>query len=336
MNIDTNLTIRHYFDDLYHAQKHDAKCLAFSCIELLNFQDLDPSQRVLKIIQELDLHQKKMDGFVRKEYLNFADDEPHLFNYFSGHLYFCRHHEEEKLLESLVLSETHHLLSQLLQEAMAQLPLFTFADFMNNNKNVVFYELNQQPFGTSYEEYTTMRCWQSQMKLECVNQESNHLIARFIERVSVIPGNRNLAQAEKDQVAFLLGNAPKISTEEFITKFSNLRTFSADSMPENATEWHESFCQFVKGNAMPHALSPCSLQLAFNNIQAGKISNAPICGWSLMKYKKWLGDVLEGKIDFKELPELSYEKLFEKKLKVGPLKSKETISEFNKKIDQRP
>ena len=336
MNNDTNYCIRHYFHDLFHAQKQVAQCQASSSIELLNLPRLAPPERVRQIVQELDLLHQKMDVFERKEYLDFADDEPHLFNYFSGHLYFCRHDEEQKLLEGLVLNQTHHLLSELLLEAMAQMPLFPLAAFMNNDPNVVFYELNQQPFGTSDEDYAAMRYWQTRMKIECVDLESNLLVARFIESVKGLPCPLDHARAEKDQVEFLQGNATHISVGEFITKFSHLRALSPGAMPDNAAQWHESFCQFIQGTAMPYALSPGSLELALSNIRAGKISSAPFCVWSLMTYTKWLGDALQGKVDLNTIPEHSYEKLFEKNWTVAPLKSKVIISEYNQKINPKP
>lgn len=296
MDNDTNLSIRHYFEGLYATKKQVAKCRALSCIVLLNLPNLDPSRRVLKIILEMDLLQVKTNAFCRKEYVTFADDLPHLFNYFSGHLYFCRHNEEEMLLEGLVLSETAHLFSRLLVEAKAQLPYFGWANFMNNELNVVFYELNQQPWGTSLEEYTAMRYWQAQRKLECVDLQSGHWVARFMESVRGLPGNLELFHAEWDQVGFLLENAAHITPGELITRFSNLRACLPDSMPENAMEFHARFCQFVQGHAMPTALSPGSLQLAMDTIQAGKIALAPVFGWALIKYKKWLGDVWQGTI----------------------------------------
>lgn len=327
--METNLSLRLYFGELYLAKKQVAKSKARASIELLNFSHLDPYHRVLKIKEELDLHKKKMDIFEQKEYVDFADDQPHLLNCFLGNLYFCNHQEEEKLLESLVLNETHHLLCELLSEAMAQFPLFTLARFLNNEQNPVFYELNQQPPGTSDKDYAAMLQWQAHMKMECVDLQSNQWNASFIGKASDLSGARKLAVPEKDRVEFLLANAPHMSWEEFIALFSRLRAFCPGSIPEDPGQWHESFCQFVKGNALPYAFSPGSLQQSFDNIKAGKISNAPLCLWSLIKYKKWLGDLLQGKIDLHQMPDCSYEKLFEKNMSWGPLRSNATLSKFN-------
>ena len=330
MNNDTNLQIRNYFHGLIHDHKIVAKYRASSAVGLLKLSSLDPTQRVRKIVDELDLLKRKRSDFERKEYLDAADDEAHLFNYFSGHLYFSHHNEKEKLLEGLVLSETHHLLSELLLETMAQLPLFPMAGFMNNDPNVVFYELNQQPFGTSDEDYAAMRGYQARMRMDCVDLESNLLIARCIESLNDMTGNLALAlaQTEKDRVEFLLANVFFFTPRDFIQDLSHLRAFPPGSMAENAAQWNESFCQFLNGKAMPYSLSPGSLQSAYRTIRAGKIAPAPICIWSLMKYNKWLSEVLEGKIELKKLPERSIEKLLENSLTAAVLKSKAAIAEF--------
>ena len=162
---DTNQYFRINFDDFCFIKRNFAFSLALEYIESLNLNVLKLKQQVLKLKEEKELHKKKIDDFKRKEYLFFADDDNQLYNIFTAHLLFYKRNEKPIIEECFILNERDKLLSKLLLETIAQLPLFTLTDCLNNKKNVVFYELNQQPFGTSNEEYSKMRNWQSNKKL---------------------------------------------------------------------------------------------------------------------------------------------------------------------------
>ena len=162
---DTNLNFRANFYDFYFTKTNFAYLHASAYIESLNLNKLKFYQQVLKLKEEKELHKKKIDDFERKEYLIFADNEHQLYNVFIAHLLFYNKNEKSIIEECLILNETYKLLNKVLLETIAQLPLFTLTDCLNNKKNVVFYELNQQPFGTSNEEYSKMRNWQTNQKI---------------------------------------------------------------------------------------------------------------------------------------------------------------------------
>lgn len=162
---DINLNFRPQFDDLCAAKKNFGICQASAFIESLNLKERPLDQQVLILREEKELQQKRMDDFERKEYLNFINNEYQLYNVYIAYLLFYHRNEEAILEECFILKERYKLLSQLLLETIAQLPLFTYADLLNNKKNVVFDELNQQPFGTSDEEYSRMRNWQTNQKI---------------------------------------------------------------------------------------------------------------------------------------------------------------------------
>jgi len=162
---DTNLKFRPYFVKFCFTKKNLAFCLAKAYIESLHLKNLALNQQVFKIREEKELHKKKIDDFENKEYFNFINNDHQLYNVFIAYLLFFYRDEEAILEECFILNERYKLLSNLLLETIAQLPLFTYSDLINNKKNVVFYELNQKPFGISDEEYSRMRNWQTNQKL---------------------------------------------------------------------------------------------------------------------------------------------------------------------------
>jgi len=162
---DSNLNFRPNFDYFCFTKKNFAFCQAVEYIESLNLNELKLDKQVLKLREEKELHKKKIDDFKRKEYLFFVDNENILYNVFIAHLLFYQRDDKAIIEQCFILNERDKLLSKVLLETIAQLPLFTLTDCLNNKKNVVFYELNQKPFGISDEEYSKMRNWQSNKKL---------------------------------------------------------------------------------------------------------------------------------------------------------------------------
>jgi len=82
-----------------------------------------------------------------------------------------------------------------LLETIAQWPLFTLTDCINNEKNFVFYELNQQPFGTSDEEYSRMRNWQTNQKIP-LDSNVEQLFDKTLEE-GICQGNKAIAEFKK-------------------------------------------------------------------------------------------------------------------------------------------
>ena len=191
---DINLNFRPYFDELNYSKKNFALCHATLFIKSLNLKELLPDQQVLKLSKVLELHKKKIDDFKNKEYFNFADDDNQLYNVFIAYSLFYHRNEEAILEECFILNETYKLLNQRLQDTIAQLPQFTYLDLLNNKKNVVFYELNQQPFGTSDEEYARMRNWQTNQKVS-PNSSFDQLVDPTFEE-GICQGKKAIAEFE--------------------------------------------------------------------------------------------------------------------------------------------
>lgn len=331
MTTDTNLEIRRYFDDLYKSANVDAKSQANIFVKGLNLNNLTSDQKVLKLHNEILLLKQKIDDFERKEYVNFAAFEIVIYKIFSARLLFFKNNEQALIKEGLFLSEKRNQLVQLYQEAKAQLPSFTFQDFLKNQKHVVFYELHQRPSGINEEEYLKMRNWQTQKKIDCVNLESKRFKERFIAKVGATSAITDEIKFETQQLEYLFKNAHQLTTEQFITELSKLIAVSPDSIPVNNTEFHELFCKFIEGVSMQETLNPKFLNSALKSIQSDIISQPPLCCLSFIKYDKWLNDLLDGKIKIEDINQQNYVQIFDHTFMEGIELSERMISDFKQK-----
>ena len=328
---DLNLEPRKRFDLFYNPDLNVAKSNVALYFESLHLQEMDLGQKVLALCQEYNLVTHDVDGFIRKDYLNVADNESRLYNIFFGHLLIDHCDEEPQILEGLILHEKHHCIGNLLKNLKFELPVFTYSDFLKGAMDVMFYELGQKPTHTSNEEYFKMRLWQIQKKVECVNLEFGKLRQRFIEKFGNSPALTDYLWSEKHRLDGIFRDARQWITHQFFTKLSMVEALLPHSLPENMKEFHELFCSFFLGKSFPHALSPPMLHQAHQDIEAGKISAVPMCCWSLIKFQGWLTDVLEEKIGLMDPPDPDYELLFEQTFERGIARSKMLIWDFMEK-----
>jgi len=328
---DVNQEIKKRFDLFYETDINVVKCIVAIYEESLELPNKNPGQRVVKLQSEYICLAHDAYSFIRKDYLTFADCKSRLFNVFMSHFVLFEVDEEPQLLDSLILNEKLHTVIHLLEESKAQLKPFYFNDFLKGVLDVVFYELNQKPNGTSKREYYKMRNWQVQKKRECVCLEFSNFRERLIESIeNVVDMDKKLdfLRSEKQQLDTLFQSDNHSSPIQFASKVTLLRGILPDWMPDDMNEFQQLFCKFVRGKSFPYALSPQMLLLAHENITRGKISPVPVCCWSLMKYKHWLDNVLEGKIGLKDPPDDDYESLFEQSFEKGLCRSQKLRADF--------
>jgi len=329
--MDLNQEIKERFDLLYVTDLNVAKCHDAIYIESLELQDQNPEQLVLKLFNEYNLLTHCAFAFKRKDYLNFADCKSRLFNVFFARYVLFEVCEETELIQGLILNKKLNHIVQLFEDSKARLKSFTLNGFLNEEKDFVFYELNQKPTNTSRGEYYKMKNWQIQKKVECVNFQFGWLIEKFIQ-FNEEGGNRELymdkVRSERQLLDELFKNANYYKTSQFIDIFSKLNGLLPDFLIVDKTEFHESFCRFIKGKMNPYAFSPQMLRLANETFQAGKIPNSEVFFLALIKYKSWLTHVLEGKIGLMEAPDSNYDQLFELAYEKGLRRSKMLIVAF--------
>ena len=170
MTTDLNQQIRQHFNGLYTPARKEAQRLAALFIKKLQIDDLEPDQGVLKLHRELQALKQEMADFEGREYIHFAAYETVIYKIYSARLIFHGRKEESKLKEAFIFGERLNALEKQYQNILFQLSSFTFADFLKNKRHIVFYELNQKPYGTPEEDYLKIRNWQTRRKVECVSR----------------------------------------------------------------------------------------------------------------------------------------------------------------------
>jgi len=328
---DFNQQIREHFDGLYKPARQEAQRRAALFVKELQIDDLEPDQCAVKLHRELQVLKQEMADFEGREYIHFAAYETVIYKIYSARLIFHGRKEETKLKEAFILSERLNSLEKQYQDILLQLPSFTFVDFLKNKRHIVFYELNQKPYGTPEEDYLKIRNWQTRRKVECVSLETKTFMKNFIRKVGDQLEGTDLLRSEIQQLEYIYKNVTEFTVPQFFTELSKLRGLAADFRPAKEEEFFDAFCRFMNGDGMRSSLSPQFFQSALKDIRSGKISCPPICCWSFIKYDRWLTDILEGKKDLNDTSETSYDYLFDLTFDEGRVKSENIIADFKNK-----
>ena len=331
MKNEFNKQIREHFDGLYQPARKEAQRRSALFVKKLQMDDLEPDQCAVKLHRELQVLKQEMADFEGREYIHFSAYETVIYKIYSARLLFYGRKEETKLKEAFILSERLNSLEKQYQGILLQLPSFTFVDFLKNKRHIVFYELDQKPYGTPEEDYFKIRNWQTRRKVECVSLETKAFRKNFIRKVGDQLDVTDLLRSEIQQLDYIYKNATEFTANQFFTELSKLRGLAADFKPANEEEFFDAFCRFLNGDGMRSSLSPQFFQSALKDIRAGKISCPPICCWSFIKYDQWLTDILEGKKDMNDTSETSYDYLFDLTFNEGKVKSENIISDFKNK-----
>ena len=319
------------FDLLYKTDQNVAKCQDGIFIESLELQGLTKEQIVLKIFKEINLLLQEAQACKRKDYLNFAGCKSRLFNVFFARFVLFDVSEEPELIKGIALNEKLKHIFLLFEDSKAKLNVFTFIDFLNEVMDIVFYDLNQKPTCTSRCEYFKMKNWQIKKKVECVNLQFEKIMERFIEfRDEVANRDTDIekVKAEKQLLDELFKNATYSNVTQFMKVFLKIRGLLPDLLLDEKTEIHQMFCNAVKGKSNPYDFSPRQLRLAHEAIQAGRLSKSIVFYLALIKYRRWLTNVMEGKIGMMDPPDCNYEQLFELTYEKGLYRSKLLIVAF--------
>lgn len=318
------------FKSNYKIDLQVARCGAALYIESLDLSTLNPDQKVRKLKKEYDHSNQEIDTFPRKEYLKFGPSETRHFNVFLSHYIFDHCEEESELLKGLITSEKNKQLMHVFKKSKTNLAPFNLRGFLKGYYNIVFYEFNQKPPGTSEEDYFKMRSWQIMRKQDCVNLLLNQFIKRFFEQADHQGSIDDQARAELKLLEEVC-NPHRYTPEQFMSKFMQLKAVDPLCLPGNTTEFHQLIDQFHKGHDFSPLLSPPMLRSALKQVRSGKLSPVPLCCWTLIKYKKWLTCLLEKKIDLKDPQGPFCAQLFEQNYQLALELIQGLIAEFKEK-----
>lgn len=248
----------------------------------------------MMISQEIESVRKLLEDFKPREYLYFAEEPTPLFNVFIGRLLFCHCNEASLLRQGLMLKERINHLRIILYCAKEQLPPFTLPGFMNHEPNVVYFQLNQQPEGTSGEDYFLMRDWENQQKRECISLAGGILTGRLMEPGGACTAGRELMHAEVEQLGLLFDHARQWTLPEFMSRVSKLKGLPEAWMPRDAAPLHEAFCLFSEEQWIGQSFAQGALETALQALERDQMPSATWLCWAMAHYRRGLTRALNG------------------------------------------
>ena len=309
---DLNLEPKKRFELCYITNLIVALEIVDPYVESLGLRALTPGERVLTLSKQLEHLKQEAEAFGRKDFLIFADHKGCLYNVFSTRFLFFQYDEEPLLLEGLVLVEKIKCITRLLARAKKEYAALVMADFSEGKENILLYELHERPLGMSQKEYYKMMNCCIQKKGECVSLEFESIRKRFVENNADNP----LLMDEVILNIHLLDEVFKkdqpLTVTELYAHLSKLTGLPLGSLPQDRDEFHRQFYRFDPEKSFFHALSPRLIHLAHEQIGEGKLSPVPVCCLSLIRHRKWLMAVFEGKIGLKDPPDAYFKLLVDK------------------------
>ena len=278
-------------------------------VESLALQALTLEERVLTLSKELERLQQEVDAFRRKDFLFFADRQDCIYNVCFCRFLFFQYDEEPLLLEGLVLLEKIKCITRLLARAKKEYAALVMADFSEGKENILLYELHERPLGMSQKEYYKMMNGCIQKKGECVSLEFDSIRKRFIQSVKDNPQLTDVVISNIQLLDEVFKNRKTFTAPELYAHLSKLTGLPCGSLPQDGDEFYRQFCRFDPEKSFYHALSPQLLHQAHEQIGEGKLSPVPVCCLSLIRFRKWLTAVLEGKTGLDDSPDAYFKLL---------------------------
>lgn len=336
MASDPQVQIRQKFDEILAQAKKEAAIQNAPLKKNDELERLTAEQQVLKYHNDLLGIKSEIDNFETIEYYCFAKNKMLLYKIFSARILCNERNEEQNIRKGFMLSEKYNQTSHQLLKAKKQIAPFTYKKYLANQDNVMLYELQEQPYGTTDEDYLKICSWQINKKVECTLLEFNLLRENFLISVADEIEFNHCIQKEIDQLENIYHNCNSWKADRLKRELGLLRGLNNIYLGEDFSAFYQEFCQALKGNRRHLMQKPLFFNQAIHAIKNRKITNPFIFFLSLLMYCRWLSDVLAGAEDIRSKNELSFSDLFNIGLKEGITLGKIAVGKLKEKfIDQK-
>lgn len=336
MASDPQVQIRQKFDEILAEAKKEAATQTAPLKKNDELERLTAEQQVLKYHNDLLGIKSEIDNFETIEYYCFAKNKMLLYKIFSARILCNERNEEQNIRKGFMLSEKYNQTSHQLLKAKKQIPPFTYKKYLANEDNVMLYELQEQPYGTTDEDYLKICSWQINKKVECTLLEFNLLRENFLISVADEIEFNHCIQKEIDQLENIYHYCNSWKADRLKRELGLLRGLNNIYLGEDFSAFYQEFCQALKGNRRHLMQKPLFFNQAIHAIKNRKITNPFIFFLSLLMYCRWLSDVLAGAEDIRSKNELSFSDLFNIGLKEGITLGKIAVGKLKEKfIDQK-
>lgn len=328
MKTDSNQKIDKRFDFFYKKLSESTKEKIILYEISLDLTSLGVDERIIRLDQVKEGVDQEMKNFKWQDYLTYASEKEALRIVFRDNCIFYHDHEEEKMHQALLLFKKNKLIEKLIKESHALLPVFTIDCYLRSESNVVFYHLNQQPAGTTSEDYIKMIHSQTRSREECICS----LLLRFREKFTAINNKNtnflNEAKSELKTLRKLLDPNSRLSLTCFISLLKKLKAMDNFILPQNQEMLYQSFLSCLIDTNKISRVRPVDFKQYLKKINEGILPDMAFLGLALMRYETWLNDIVYGAISINDQCEPSYDLLFDDILKESIQTGLQMIGKF--------
>lgn len=316
------------------SQKNETQVLEY--VKTLNLANKSIEEQVEKLYSESLNMVRIEETFERPEYISLARYPETIIKIIYHRLLFAEKNECHLLEEANLINQKKVKIHQLLESAKANLPMFTFDDFIQGKYNVIFYKLKQRPDLTSEDEYNKMRTWQTDQLVTALLLEANHFIKAFQK---IIQGEKSISDhigREILQLQTIFKEGKVYSADQLVAELFKLNGFSNSLIPDELSVFHKSMIKFLDNDADHSWFTPQYLNKIISTYRQRKatpfISFPPLLCYSLILYGDWLQLVADGKIDINSPLNLNFRSLFDQTARDAMKQAGENIRNFNSRI----
>ncbi|MBL7969669.1 MAG: hypothetical protein JNK09_21895 [Prolixibacteraceae bacterium] len=316
------------------SQKNEAQVLEY--VKALSLANKSIEEQVEKLYSESLNMVRVEETFERPEYISLARYPETIIKIIYHRLLFAEKNECHLLEEANLINQKKVKIHQLLESAKANLPMFTFDDFIQGKYNVIFYKLKQRPDLTSEDEYNKMRTWQNDQLVNALLLEANHFIKAFQK---IIQGEKSISDhigREILQLQTIFKEGKVYSANQLVSELFKLNGFSNSLMPDDLSVFHKSMIKFLDNNADHSSFTPQNLNKIIAKYRQHKatpfISYPPLLCYSLILYGDWLQLVADGKMDVNSSLNLNFRSLFDQTAREAIKQADEKIKNFDSKV----
>ncbi|HLN72557.1 MAG TPA: DUF6617 family protein [Prolixibacteraceae bacterium] len=332
---DPHVQIRHRFDKIISEARKTAVEQDKQDIQNLQLEKLSAEEQIKILTGKKQAIKSEADRLEKKEYYRL-DRYDHLISILYLSRLICLDQDDEQAIrDGIRLNVKEQHIDLLLAKAKEQLGAFTYEDYLDNQPQWVFDELDEKPALTTEENYQKICTWQTNQKISCIKLEFNRFRENFRYAVKDEIIIHDTLLNEINQLQDILSNAATWEAQRLMGEFKKLKALSGILWPNDHPLMHHEFTMFLQGNDFRNRLSPLFFEKAIENIEEGKASPLPIFGLSLMMYFRWLKSVSMCKKMAFHHAESSFDALFANTWKEGQEKKNVLLDNVKKKAMDR-
>lgn len=336
MNLNNYTLVENYVKLIIANARQTNKTRVHEYAETLNLSSKTTQEQIEVLYSEILNIVQIEEKFEKPEYISLAEYPETITKIIYHRLLFFEENECHFLAEANFINQKKSKIHQLLESAKANLPVFTFDDFIQGKYNIIFYKLKQRPVSTPGEEYIKMRTWQTDQLVKAFSTEANHFVKAFQK---IVKGEELISdhiEQEMLQLQTIFKNGKAYSKEQLVFELFKLKGLSNSMLTDDLSFLHNSMVKFLNKEVdhswFTHENLSKTISTYKQSSATPQISYPPLLCYSFILYGDWLQQVAEGRIEINSNLGLNFHNLFDQSVNDAMTLANEKIRNFKKKI----